>query len=92
MYSTMRPCFGCTKELLQAGIRELVYLHDWLPPASAQRKEYERLQRHFPDGVRRLPMPDPDEVWAVAKKRGSSIAREAEEVGAATDELGFGPS
>ncbi len=25
LYSTLRPCFGCTKEAIQAGIREIVY-------------------------------------------------------------------
>jgi dCMP deaminase len=25
LYTTMRPCFGCAKEAIQAGIREVVY-------------------------------------------------------------------
>jgi dCMP deaminase len=25
LYSTLRPCFGCAKEAIQAGIREIVY-------------------------------------------------------------------
>ena len=25
LYATLRPCFGCAKESIQAGIRELVY-------------------------------------------------------------------
>ena len=25
LYSTMRPCFGCAKEAIQAGIREIVF-------------------------------------------------------------------
>lgn len=25
LYATLRPCFGCTKESIQAGLRELVY-------------------------------------------------------------------
>jgi dCMP deaminase len=29
--STMQPCFGCLKELLQAGITEVRYLHAWDP-------------------------------------------------------------
>ncbi|HEY6537768.1 MAG TPA: dCMP deaminase family protein [Candidatus Dormibacteraeota bacterium] len=29
LYSTMRPCFGCLKESLQAGIAEVHYLEDW---------------------------------------------------------------
>src|SRR5690606_7326179 len=30
LYSTMRPCFGCSKELLQAKIAKVCYLHDWV--------------------------------------------------------------
>ena len=29
--STMQPCFGCLKEMLQAGISEVRYLHAWDP-------------------------------------------------------------
>lgn len=29
--STMQPCFGCLKEMLQAGITEVHYLHPWDP-------------------------------------------------------------
>lgn len=28
IYSTLRPCFGCAKELVQAGIREAVFEQD----------------------------------------------------------------
>lgn len=27
--STTQPCFGCLKEMLQAGIREVRFLHPW---------------------------------------------------------------
>ena len=29
--STMQPCFGCLKEMLQAGIAEVRFLHAWDP-------------------------------------------------------------
>jgi dCMP deaminase len=29
LYTTMRPCFGCLKESLQAGISSIHYLEDW---------------------------------------------------------------
>lgn len=29
LYSTLRPCFGCLKEAVQAGIKEIVYEHDF---------------------------------------------------------------
>jgi dCMP deaminase len=31
MTSTMQPCFGCLKEMLQAGITHVRYLHSWDP-------------------------------------------------------------
>jgi dCMP deaminase len=31
MTSTMQPCFGCLKEMLQAGISDVRYLHSWDP-------------------------------------------------------------
>jgi dCMP deaminase len=31
MTSTVQPCFGCLKEMLQAGIEEVSYLHPWDP-------------------------------------------------------------
>ena len=29
--STVQPCFGCLKEMLQAGISDVYYLHPWDP-------------------------------------------------------------
>ena len=31
IYTTMQPCFGCAKELAQAKINKVVYLHPWSP-------------------------------------------------------------
>ncbi len=28
MYSTLRPCFNCTKEMLQAGVKKVFYLNE----------------------------------------------------------------
>jgi dCMP deaminase len=30
-YSTLRPCFGCLKELYQAGVAGVRYLNEWVP-------------------------------------------------------------
>jgi len=81
LYSTMRPCFGCTKEALQAGIREVCYLHDWRYPDSAKRAEYERLQQHFPAGVRAIAVTDPDAAWAVSTLRPQSAPARTDETG-----------
>lgn len=63
LYTTTRPCFGCTKELLQAKVSSVVYLHDWKPDARLQ-AEYGRLQARFPSGLKRLDVPDIDADWA----------------------------
>lgn len=69
LYSTMRPCFGCTKELLQAGVAEVYYLHDWSHPDADKRSEYDRLQARFTGGIRKLDQVDPHEEWAVSRGR-----------------------
>ena len=64
LFTTTRPCFGCTKELLQAQIDAVYYLHEWSHPDERFAKEYERLQKRFPGGVHRVEMHDPREDWA----------------------------
>jgi dCMP deaminase len=63
-YSTMRPCFDCTKALLQAKVSGIYYLHDWTHPIEALADQYELIQARFPDRVRQLTMDDPEEAWA----------------------------
>jgi dCMP deaminase len=69
MYTTMRPCFGCTKELLQARIADVFYLHEWRHPDEQLWKQYLSLQERFPGGVRHIPIKDPDADWAVSAGR-----------------------
>jgi dCMP deaminase len=83
MYTTMRPCFGCTKEMLQAGIREVYYLHDWTHPDPEKQAQYERLQARFPGGIRKLELVDPDAAWAVSARRSGPTG--------APDEIGHAP-
>ncbi len=59
LYSTMRPCFGCTKELLQARVKGVRYRKDWHHPDPDLNAEYERLQARFSDGVKELPPASP---------------------------------
>jgi len=68
IYTTMRPCFGCTKELLQAHIHAVYFLHDWSHPEERFAQEYERLQSRFPGGVRKVDLPDPREDWAFGRE------------------------
>jgi dCMP deaminase len=42
-YTTLRPCFGCLKELHQGGVTEVRYLNPWAPSAPALRDAYDEL-------------------------------------------------
>ena len=66
-YSTLRPCFDCTKMMLQAKARAIYYLHDWQHPLDTLREQYELIQSQFPDGVRKIDMVDPHADWANGK-------------------------
>jgi dCMP deaminase len=82
VYSTMRPCFGCTKEMLQARIVEACFLHDWIhpDPDPARQSQYALIQGRFSGGIRKLDMADPEADWAVSSRRPVGGDR--------TDELG----
>lgn len=69
IYTTMSPCFGCAKELLQTKVIEVCYLHEWIYPNEEVQREYNHLIKHFAKGMRKLAMTDPDEQWAVSTKR-----------------------
>jgi dCMP deaminase len=75
VYSTMRPCFGCTKELLQAQARAVYYLHDWAHPDAEKQAQYQLLQGRFPEGIRRLEISDPDETWAQSSRRPAAAVK-----------------
>lgn len=68
MYSTLRPCFDCTKAMLQAKIAAVYYLHDWQHPMEALKDQYNLLQSiGFNDRVFKVEMVDADADWANAK-------------------------
>lgn len=67
VYSTLRPCFDCTKALMQAKARAIYYLHDWQHPLEELREQYELLQNALPEGVHRVDMVDPEAEWASGK-------------------------
>ena len=70
LYTTMRPCFGCAKELVQARINSVSYLHEWSHPLEDDlREQYLGLARRFQGGVRRVELNDPDAEWAVSSLR-----------------------
>jgi dCMP deaminase len=68
VYSTLRPCFDCTKAALQAKIQAIYYLHNWEHPMGELQEQYELLQRMISGGVHHVELLDPDEDWANAKK------------------------
>lgn len=69
VYTTMQPCFGCAKEMLQAKIAAVYYLHEWIYPDPAKQAEYKRLLAAFPQSIHALPLADPDAAWAVSNLR-----------------------
>jgi dCMP deaminase len=46
-YTTLRPCFGCLKELRQAGVERIVYLNPWVPADEVERSAYDGLLEHL---------------------------------------------
>lgn len=64
VYSTLRPCFDCTKAMLQAKVHAIYYIHDWQHPIGPLRDQYELLQSKFLGGVRRVEIIDPEAKWA----------------------------
>jgi dCMP deaminase len=48
LYSTYTPCFSCLKEMIQAGVRRVVYLNLWQQAESdAMRQQYRLLAEHL---------------------------------------------
>ena len=69
IFSTMQPCFGCTKELLQAGIEKVHYLHPWVYPDEQMQQTYQQLQQQFGGGMVAVEIEDEEANWAVSKGR-----------------------
>jgi len=67
VYSTLRPCFDCTKAMLQARVVSIRYLHNWQHPIGELQDQYELLQNTLRGGVHQVEMPDPDADWANAR-------------------------
>ena len=67
VYSTLRPCFDCTKSMLQAKVKIIYYLHEWQHPLETLREQYELIQNALPGGVIRIDLDDPESDWANGK-------------------------
>ena len=46
MYTTMEPCFGCLKELHQAAVKRIVYLHLWEPSDADPVMDVDKKREH----------------------------------------------
>jgi dCMP deaminase len=65
VYTTLQPCFGCLKELLQASVREVCYLVPW---ESRFRVQYDALiARLGRERFRRVAVEDPDAEWSLGR-------------------------
>jgi dCMP deaminase len=71
IYTTLQPCFGCLKELLQASVREVCYLAPW---QSRFGEQYAALvTRLGADRFRRVVIDDPDAGWASGRAAGERM-------------------
>lgn len=65
VYTTLQPCFGCLKELLQANVREVCYLRPW---RSRFIEQYAALvERLGAERFRAVRIADADEAWATGR-------------------------
>lgn len=64
VYSTLRPCFNCSKAMLQSKVSRVVFIKDWNHPDTNIHEQYEQLQKAFPQGVQQLEIEDPRYQWA----------------------------
>jgi dCMP deaminase len=69
LYTTLRPCFNCAKELIQARVHAAYYLHDWRHPDEELQQQYRLLEQKLPGGVAHIELDDPDAAWAVSELR-----------------------
>jgi len=72
IYTTIQPCFGCLKEMVQARIEGVRYRHPWSHPDTSLRPQYDVLKAQFRQGVKQILTPDPREAWALGKGRRDS--------------------
>ena len=79
LYTTLQPCFGCLKELVQCQVAGVKYRHVWEHPDTTLRPQYLELTQLFSEGAdpakrgfSQVQTPDPKETWAKGRKRQAS--------------------
>ncbi len=69
IYTTVKPCFGCMKELHQAGVTSVRFHREWVHPDPSLHSQYRALENKFSGGVKKIDVQDPDdESWVYPKK------------------------
>jgi dCMP deaminase len=72
VYTTLQPCFGCLKELIQASVAGVCYLHPW---QSRFGEQYAALvARLGAANFRQVAVDDPDAAWAAGRAAQASDA------------------
>lgn len=77
---TMQPCYGCAKELLQAHINHVFYIHPWVPKDDANAEMDAKMKKEYKKILDKLHVThldsfeDPADQWAVASKRNQLAA------------------
>ena len=67
IFSTLRPCFDCSKAMLQAKVQTIYYIHDWQHPIGTLQEQYLLVQDKLRGGVRSSSIDDPEADWANGK-------------------------
>ncbi len=73
VYTTMKPCFTCLKEMLQSGIDRVVFDEEWQHPDPEAEPQYSTLEASVPQGMTRLV--DESENAVASKKQRSTRRR-----------------
>lgn len=70
LYTTLQPCFGCLKEMLQTNVAEVCYLQTW---ESRFADQYAALSERLGAGkLRQVFIADPDAQWALGRSSRSA--------------------
>ena len=68
-YSTLRPCFGCLKELYQAGVTAIRYLNEWTPSEPIEAQAYDAMLEELAGrGVVVAPLELPEGLLTYAER------------------------
>jgi dCMP deaminase len=73
LYTTMQPCFGCAKELLQAQVRSVRYLHPWEPSDPDSSASTACCSPASRTGSSGSTSPIPTQAWAVSRLREATL-------------------